>query len=87
LKPGDPRYPIVPDEKDLIGFITTGNYNLTEGKGFGIGSALLCKITDGNLGTHNSSGSVKKYSVLLRNICVVRDAGETFGRLAKWELI
>ncbi|KAJ6151303.1 hypothetical protein N7470_007897 [Penicillium chermesinum] len=34
----------VPPEKDLIGFITTGNYNLSEGKATGIGSILLHKV-------------------------------------------
>src|SRR5262249_18459876 len=33
----------VPNEVDLIGFITTGNFNLTEGLGTGIGSIALAK--------------------------------------------
>ncbi|KAF2708407.1 hypothetical protein K504DRAFT_482803 [Pleomassaria siparia CBS 279.74] len=31
LKASDENYPNVPDEEDLIGYVTTGNYNLAEG--------------------------------------------------------
>jgi ribonuclease P/MRP protein subunit POP1 len=78
---------MVPGEEDLIGFITTGNYNLMEGKGFGIGSVLLSRIIDQTLGSKGSAGPTRKFSALHRNICIVRDAGEAFGRLARWELI
>ncbi|EMD64166.1 hypothetical protein COCSADRAFT_90090 [Bipolaris sorokiniana ND90Pr] len=30
-KAGEEDYPLVPDEGDLVGFVTTGNYNLAEG--------------------------------------------------------
>jgi ribonuclease P/MRP protein subunit POP1 len=78
---------MVPDEEDLIGFITTGNYNLMAGKGFGIGSVLLSRIVDQTLGFNPSANPAKKLSNLHRHICIVRDAGEAFGRLARWELI
>ncbi|KAL8799149.1 MAG: hypothetical protein Q9200_007613, partial [Gallowayella weberi] len=33
IQPGHPAYPCVPDAEDLIGFVTTGNYDLGHGKG------------------------------------------------------
>ncbi|CAK41308.1 hypothetical protein CBS63078_9518 [Aspergillus niger] len=63
----------VPTEEDLIGFVTTGNYNLAEGKGTGIGSVLLSKVGKGK-----ASG---------RNMCIIRSAGETVARVGFWELV
>jgi len=74
-QPGDGGYPVVPDEVDLVGFVTTGNYNLSEGRGTGIGSLLLSKVVEGN-------GDMRE-----RKLCIVRDAGQGFGRLASWELV
>lgn len=72
VKPGSDRYPVVPDETDLIGFVTTGNFNLSEGLGTGIGSIVLSKVV-------NERQAEQK-------LCVVRDAGQSLGRLARWEL-
>lgn len=69
----------LPLEEDLIGFITTGNFNLSEGKGTGIGSILVSKVRD------TAKGSKRKSKD--RNMCIVRNAGETVGRLAFWELV
>jgi ribonuclease P/MRP protein subunit POP1 len=66
----------VPTEEDLIGFVTTGNYNLSEGKGTGIGSILVCKVSA------SGKGKVRE-----RRMCIVRSAGERVGRLGFWELI
>jgi ribonuclease P/MRP protein subunit POP1 len=66
----------VPTEEDLIGFVTTGNYNLSEGKGTGIGSILVCKVAA------SGKGKVRE-----RRMCIVRSAGERVGRLGFWELI
>ena len=93
-KPGVATYPSVPDEVDLIGFVTTGNFNLSEGKAVGIGSLLLSKI----LPLENSAGVDRAEQVVdkkihnastsgMQNICIVRDAGETLGRLARWMLV
>lgn len=65
----------VPPEEDLIGFVTTGNYNLSEGKGTGIGSIQLSKVL---------LSGVKPSE---RRMCIVRAAGERFGRLGVWELV
>ncbi|KAL4904704.1 hypothetical protein BDW74DRAFT_27979 [Aspergillus multicolor] len=69
----------VPTEEDLIGFITSGNFNLSEGKGTGIGSILVSKVRDTGKGPKRKSRE--------RNICIVRNAGETVGRLAFWDLV
>ncbi|KAF2005199.1 hypothetical protein P154DRAFT_424849 [Amniculicola lignicola CBS 123094] len=45
-KVGDADYPIVPDEADLIGFVTTGNYNLAEGKPTAVASLVLHKVLE-----------------------------------------
>ncbi|TLD30035.1 ribonucleases P/MRP protein subunit [Venturia nashicola] len=76
-QPGDAGYPVVPDEDDLIGFVTTGNYNLGEGRGIGIGSLLVSKVLSDQEG-----GEGKE-----RCLCIVRDAGQSVGRLARWELV
>ncbi|KAF8428364.1 ribonuclease P complex subunit Pop1 [Tirmania nivea] len=83
LQPGDEGYPAVPGEEDLIGFVSTGNFNLKEGRGTGIASLALSRVfgewmTD--LGTGEQKGAIGR-------VCVVRDVGESVGRLARWELI
>jgi ribonuclease P/MRP protein subunit POP1 len=68
----------VPTEEDLIGFVTTGNYNLSEGKGTGIGSILVSKVVASGQG----KGKARE-----RKMCIVRSAGERVGRLGYWEFI
>lgn len=72
---GDDDYPRCPEAGDLIGFITTGNYNLGEGQGTGIGSILLSKVVR-DVWDKGQDGK----------ICVVRNAGDSTGRLATWEI-
>ena len=74
-KPGDKTYPVVPGEEDLIGFVTEGGFNLSEGIGIGIGSVLVSKVL---------AGEGKGSEMFL---CIVREAGQQFGRLARWESI
>lgn len=78
VQPGEAQYPVVPDEHDLIGFVTTGNFNLGEGRGIGIGSLLVSKI----LPDKGEEATGKEAC-----LCIVRDAGQSFGRLARWELV
>jgi ribonuclease P/MRP protein subunit POP1 len=89
--PGDPDYPLVPDEAELIGFITTGNYNLADGKGFGIGSILLKKALESTVSLKCASQGVSstqvKDQMRQKTLCIVRNVGESIGRLAKWECI
>lgn len=43
-QPGDPAYPSVPDKEDLIGFVTTGNFDLGQGKASAIGCVAVEKV-------------------------------------------
>lgn len=81
-KPGDNNYPIVPDETDLIGFITTGNFNLSEGRVTAIGSLLLEKV----LPRAPDVGRMKQ-KTWENSLCIVRQAGEKIGRLGRWEIL
>ncbi|KIW09177.1 uncharacterized protein PV09_00108 [Verruconis gallopava] len=85
-EPGSKDYPVVPDEIDLVGFVTTGNFNLNVGKGVGIGSVLLRKVL-----TSEQCGALKDTDLHPPSheqfLCIVRDAGESYGRLAKWKLV
>ncbi|KAF2131136.1 ribonuclease-like protein P complex subunit Pop1 [Dothidotthia symphoricarpi CBS 119687] len=77
-KAGDDDYPVVPDEEDLIGFITTGNYNLAEGMSTAVANLALHRVIGGEEG----HGVQKE-----RHICIVREAGRNIGRLATWEVV
>ncbi|KAI9786383.1 MAG: hypothetical protein M1839_006843 [Geoglossum umbratile] len=76
---GDKEYPPVPPEEDLIGFVTSGNYNLGEGRGVGVGCLLLGKVLRGG-GNADVGGKGEG------RLCIVRDAGGVVGRVARWEV-
>ncbi|KAG9185715.1 ribonuclease P/MRP protein subunit POP1 [Alternaria panax] len=71
-KAGEEDYPLVPDEADLIGFVTTGNYNLAEGMPTAVANVAAHKVA----GVPSAD-----------RVCIVRQAGSTIGRLARWEVI
>lgn len=73
-------HPEVPGPEDLVGFVTKGEYCLTEGKGVAMGSVLLKKLIDGRTATGPSERRINR-------LCIVRNAGETVGRLAEWEIV
>ncbi|KAL2069084.1 hypothetical protein VTL71DRAFT_15422 [Oculimacula yallundae] len=77
---GNPEdeFPLVPDEEDLIGFVTTGEFNLAEGKGMAVGSVLVERVLERRNGTEGIKDG---------RLCIVRNAGEKMGRLARWEVI
>ena len=77
-KAGDPTYPCVPDEADLIGFVTTGNYNLGEGRCEAIGNVAVARVLE---------EEYRKRKGEERHICIVREAGQSVGRLAKWKFV
>ncbi|MCJ1250379.1 hypothetical protein MMC30_007605 [Trapelia coarctata] len=77
---GDPNYPPVPGEEDLIGFVTTGNFNLGEGRGTGIGCIVLAKVWD-------AAGKGKGKERGKEGLCIVREAGMSLGRVAQWEAV
>ncbi|KAF4124571.1 ribonuclease P/MRP protein subunit POP1 [Geosmithia morbida] len=63
------HHPLVPDAEDLIGFVTTGSYCLTRGRGAAIGSVAADRLEGNKAG----------------RLCIVRNAGENVGWIAKWE--
>lgn len=71
-------YPVVPNEEDLIGFVTTGEFNLSEGKGIAIGSIVVKKVMEGLRRNGNVASKEGR-------LCIIRNAGEKLGRLAQWE--
>jgi len=71
-------YPIAPGEEDLIGFVTTGEFNLAEGKGVAVGSVVVTKVLE-SLKRDKQAGCKEG------RLCIVRNAGERMGRLARWE--
>jgi ribonuclease P/MRP protein subunit POP1 len=70
---GADSYPACPGEEDLIGFVTSGNYDLGAGKGMGVGSLLVSKL--GDVGESEEA-----------SLCIVRSAGLGLARLARWEV-
>jgi hypothetical protein len=83
-------HPACPDAEDLIGFVTSGAYNLAEGRGTAIGSVWVQRVVEGwRAETRNGEGNDKKTQKEMerrRRLCVVRNAGESVGRLGLWEL-
>ena len=73
---GEDTYPACPGLEDLIGFVTTGNFNLAAGQGTGIGSLLAGKVVEGLRWADNDG-----------RLCIVRNAGMDVGRLARWEVV
>ncbi|GME24098.1 Ribonuclease P/MRP subunit POP1 [Neofusicoccum parvum] len=73
---GEKDYPPVPGKEDLIGFVTAGNFNLGEGQPTGVGNVVLKKLVEG----------MKSEKKGVERLCIVRNAGETVGRLARWEI-
>jgi ribonuclease P/MRP protein subunit POP1 len=69
-------HPLCPNEDDLIGFVTTGAFSLSEGKGTAIGSISAEKALDGLRTVGSKEGK----------LCIVRNAGESVGWLARWEV-
>ncbi|EAQ89749.1 hypothetical protein CHGG_06368 [Chaetomium globosum CBS 148.51] len=71
------HHPLCPDTEDLLGFVTTGAFSLSEGRGTAIGSISAEKALESVLGAGAKEGK----------LCIVRNAGENVGWLARWELV
>lgn len=82
IKARHEEYPVVPDEEDLIGFVTTGNYNLAEGKPTAIANLVLQRVLD-----EPNKGTSRKPVDKEGHVCIVREAGQSLGRLAGWEAV
>jgi ribonuclease P/MRP protein subunit POP1 len=57
----------------VIGFVTSGNYDLGAGRGMGVGCLLVSKL--GEVGEGEEA-----------RLCIVRSAGLGLARLARWEV-
>ena len=137
-KPGNPTYPLVPDEEDLIGFITSANYDLGTGHCGAIGNVFVTKALSFDLqekGIEGGDGVVEEGAKMKKTtkekiketnveedgndkntertkptstkekkdenkwkekgkgkgkqeekfLCIIRNAGQSFGRLARWQ--
>lgn len=70
----DGQHPLVPDAEDLIGFVTSGCYNMAHGRGTAVGAISAEKVA---LDLRTAPKEAK--------LCIVRNAGENVGWLARWE--
>ncbi|RYP57677.1 hypothetical protein DL769_009343 [Monosporascus sp. CRB-8-3] len=75
-------HPLCPDAADLVGFVTGGGFNLRDGRGAAVGTLSARAAADElrRYGTGNRDHPAAR-------LCVVRNAGESVGRLARWELV
>ncbi|KAI5303645.1 hypothetical protein KEM55_000430, partial [Ascosphaera atra] len=80
----------MPEEQDLIGFVTTGNYNLRAGYGTAIGCVYVNRVLDGAAADPKlvSAGGVPGMAKeMLARACIVRNAGDVVGRFGFWEAV
>lgn len=70
-------HPLVPSEEDLIGYVTKGEFSLAEGKGVAIASISVERALEALEVGGSGEGRV----------CIVRNAGETIGWVARWDVI
>jgi ribonuclease P/MRP protein subunit POP1 len=84
-----------PDPGDLIGFVTSGGFNLAEGRGTAVGGVWAPRVlkgweddgaSDGKVGSDKEMKEMRKRRERERYLCVVRNAGESVGRLGVWEV-
>ncbi|KIW20551.1 hypothetical protein PV08_01126 [Exophiala spinifera] len=81
------KHPPCPDAHDLIGFVTSGGYNLAEGRGTAVGSIWAQRLVEGwKRDDRDTLAAKTKEHERLRRLCVVRNAGERIGRLGIWEI-
>lgn len=70
--------PSCPSERDLLGYVTTGNMSLSEGRGRAVGALSWSRVEQ----EEERWIEDKKF----RRWCIVRDVGMDVARLAKWEV-
>ncbi|KAI6357434.1 hypothetical protein MCOR25_007649 [Pyricularia grisea] len=70
--------------KDLMGYVTSGGYNLARGRGHGIGHLAASKIAESMQATIDVGGSWNDAETFY---CVVRNVGETICRPAIWRFV
>ncbi|KAI0401602.1 POPLD domain-containing protein [Xylaria palmicola] len=74
-------HPLCPDAADLLGFVTAGGFNLRDGRGEAVAS----------LSAARAAAETRRYADGPRDpvarLCVVREAGQGIGWLARWEVV
>ena len=78
-----------PDPHDLIGFVTSGGYNLAEGRGIALGGIWIQRLLQGwedEKARPDDGGGSEKDKERQRRLCIVRNVGESVGRLGVWEV-
>ena len=86
LQPSHAEYPSAPEETDLIGFVTTGAFNLADGKVAAFASLAVCQAFRRGVSPSQPDGEAEgKKKVPL--VCIVRQAGQSVGRIARWEVV
>ena len=83
-KAGEKDYPPAPDEMDLIGFVTTGNYDLGDGRCEAVGNVAVARVV-GKEGVGDGKGGKGREG--RDHLCIVREAGQGVGRLARWRFV
>ena len=78
VNPSKEDYPRCPAEQDLLGFVTTGNMSLSEGRGRAVGALSWVKV--------EAEEDRRIEEKQFRRWCIVRDVGDDIARLAKWEV-
>ncbi|OCT50418.1 ribonuclease P [Cladophialophora carrionii] len=83
------KHPPCPDAHDLIGFVTSGGYNLAEGRGTAIGGIWVQRLLEGWRDDSMMDDGVnesEKEKERRKYLCIIRNAGESVGRLGVWEV-
>ena len=81
------KHPPCPDQHDLIGFVTSGGYNLAEGRGTAVGSIWAQRLIEAWQSENEQDESLnERERQRRRRLCIVRNAGESIGRLGVWEV-
>ncbi|KAH8757606.1 ribonucleases P/MRP protein subunit POP1-domain-containing protein [Diaporthe sp. PMI_573] len=75
--PSGRGHPVVPSEEDLIGYVTKGEFCLVQGHALAIGSVSAERALEALRTGGEREG----------RICVVRNAGEEVGWVARWDLV
>ncbi|TLD22359.1 hypothetical protein PspLS_07947 [Pyricularia sp. CBS 133598] len=70
--------------RDLMGYVTSGGYNLARGRGHGIGHLAAGKIAESMQATVDMGGAWNNAESFY---CVVRNVGETICRPAIWRFV
>lgn len=74
---GSGDHPLVPGEEDLIGYVTKGEFCLAQGQAVAIGSISVDRALEALRTGGEKEG----------RICVVRNAGEEVGWVARWDVV